>query len=83
MHGHSEYGPLFGSCHDLQITSNGNSSIQSSYTKKKGGASVCYTHFRSYTDTLGRGDATFTGAEIFTTEDYEVWAVIAPAPNAM
>ncbi len=30
---------------------------------------------RHYTDTLGRGVATFTGAENFTLEDYEVWGV--------
>ena len=28
-----------------------------------------------YTDTLGRGAATFTGAQNFTLEDYEVWGV--------
>ena len=28
-----------------------------------------------YTDTLGRADATFTGAKNFTVEDYEVWGV--------
>ena len=61
----SGYGPLFGCGHDLGITSDGSSS---------------YTGFpHSYTDTLGRGDATFTGARNFTPEDYEVWAV-APAP---
>ena len=35
-----------------------------------------YTNLpNSYTDTLGRGQATFTGAQVFTPEDYEVWAV--------
>ena len=29
----------------------------------------------NYTDTLGRGAATFTGAQNFTLEDYEVWGV--------
>jgi hypothetical protein len=46
--------------HDLFITSDGSSS---------------FTNFPfSYTDTLGRGNATFTGAYSFTLEDYEVWA---------
>ncbi len=59
MFGHSGYGPTFGS-NDLGITSDGSSS---------------YTNFPySYTDTLGRGNATFTGASGFTLEDYEVWA---------
>jgi hypothetical protein len=60
MDGHSTYGPSFGGGHDLHISSDGTSS----YTK--------FDH--SYTDTLGRGVATFTGAYIFTPEDYEVWA---------
>jgi hypothetical protein len=35
-----------------------------------------YTNFpHGYTDTLGRGNATFTGALNFTVEDYEVWGV--------
>jgi hypothetical protein len=35
-----------------------------------------FTQFPAhYTDTLGRGHATFTGAKDFTPEDYEVWAV--------
>ena len=60
MYGRSAHGPSFGSGHDLYISSDGSSS---------------YTNFpRSYTDTLGRGNATFTGAKIFTPEDYEVWA---------
>ena len=60
MFGNSAYGPLFGGGFDLCITSDG---------------SLCSTRFpRSYTDTLGRGAATFTGAQHFTPEDYEVWA---------
>ena len=59
MLGHSALGPLFGGGHDLLITSDGSSS---------------YIEFSSYTDTLGRGNATFTGAKHFTPEDYEVWA---------
>ena len=60
MFGYSNYGPSFGGGYDLCITSNGSSS---------------FTRFpRSYTDTLGRGNATFTGAFSFTPEDYEVWA---------
>jgi hypothetical protein len=59
MYGNSSYGPLFGGS-DLHLTSSGDSS---------------YTNFpHTYTDTLGRGDATFTGASKFTAEDYEVWA---------
>ena len=35
-----------------------------------------YTNFsNTYTDTLGRGELTFTGSHDFTPEDYEVWAV--------
>ena len=60
MHGSSAFGPLFGNGCDLYITSDGSGS---------------YTGFpTSYTDTLGRGNVTFTGAKIFTPEDYEVWA---------
>ncbi len=60
MCGGPDYGPLFGSGHDLCIRSDASSS---------------YTQFpHSYTDTLGRGNATFTGAYYFTPEDYEVWA---------
>jgi hypothetical protein len=60
MIGGSDYGPVFGYGCDLFITSDGSSS---------------YTNFpHSYTDTLGRGNATFTGAYSFTLEDYEVWA---------
>ena len=59
----SNYGPTFGSGHDLVIH-------QGSDTGKS------YTNFpHAYTDTLGRGNATFTVAGNFTAEDYEVWAV--------
>jgi hypothetical protein len=59
MCGSSQYGPIFGG-NDLYITSDGSSSG---------------TGFPHYcTDTLGRGNATFTGAKVFTPEDYEVWA---------
>ena len=41
-----------------------------------GDAAQSYTYFPSqYKDALGRGNATFTGARIFTPEDYEVWGV--------
>ena len=60
MYGHSGYGPVFGAGNDLYITSDGSSSA------------TAFPH--SYTDTLGRGNATFTGAKDFTPEDYEVWA---------
>ena len=56
------YGPTFGGGNDLCIHAGGDT----------GGS---YTNFSSYTDTLGRGAATFTGARAFTPEDYEVWAV--------
>ena len=59
----SSYGPTFGGGHDLCLH-------QGSDTAR------CYTNFpSSYTDTLGRANATFTGAQDFTPEDYEVWAV--------
>ena len=59
MYGSSACGPVFGGGYDLYISTDGRSS---------------YTNFSSYTDTLGRGVATFTGASGFTLEDYEVWA---------
>ena len=41
-----------------------------------GDGGQCASYFGShYTDTLGRGVATFTGASNFTLEDYEVWGV--------
>jgi hypothetical protein len=56
------YGPTFGG-HDISIHHGAD-------------AAGSYTGFsHSYTDTLGRGNATFTGAYNFTAEDYEVWAV--------
>ena len=61
MYGYSTYGPRFGD--DINIF--------------PGDAGQSYTNFpHSYADTLGRGNATFTGARNFTPEDYEVWAVI-------
>ena len=60
MFGVSGHGPVFGGGFDLYISSDG---------------SLSHTAFpNSYTDTLGRGKATFTGAYNFTPEDYEVWA---------
>jgi hypothetical protein len=60
MYGYPSHGPTFGGGHDIHISDNGASS---------------YTGFPcSYTDTLGRARATFTGDEDFTPEDYEVWA---------
>ena len=61
MYGSSAWGPLFGGgAGDLYISSDGSSSW----------TALSY----SYTNTLGRGNATFTGATYFTLEDYEVWA---------
>ena len=59
MYGNSSYGPVFGGA-DIQIPSDGSSSV-----------CIFPTY---YTDTLGRANATFTGARNFTAEDYEVWA---------
>ncbi len=59
----SSYGPAFGYYHDLVIHGGGDT----------GGSRTSFPC--SYTDTLGRGNATFTGASDFTPEDYEVWAV--------
>ncbi len=60
MYGGSDYGPVFGNGSDLLISSDGSSS---------------WTAFpSSYTDTLGRGDATFTGAQDYTPEDHGVGA---------
>ncbi len=59
----ASYGPTFGYGSDLGIHEGSDT----------GGS---YTNFPcSYTDTLGRGHATFTGDYDFTPEDYEVWAV--------
>ena len=64
MYCNSNYGPTFGSGHDIVIFEGGD-------------AGQSRTTFpQSYADTLGRGNATFTGAQNFTPEDYEVWAVI-------
>ena len=60
----STYGPTFGGGHDFVIFGSSDGAHP-------------YTNFpHSYADTLGRGNATFTGAKNFTPEDYEVWAVI-------
>ena len=62
MYCNATHGPVFGS--DFRI-------------HNAGDAGQSFTIFPSdYTDTLGRGNATFTGAYNFTPEDYEVWAVI-------
>jgi hypothetical protein len=64
MYCNPNHGPCFGNGHDLGIFP-GSDATQS------------YTNFPyGYADTLGRGNATFTGAYDFTPEDYEVWAVI-------
>ncbi len=59
----SDHGPAFGGGCDLVLHPGGD-------------AARSLTNFpHSYTDTLGRANATFTGASTFTAEDYEVWAV--------
>jgi hypothetical protein len=56
-------GPTFGSGCDMRIHGGGDPGRS-------------YTNFpHAYTDTLGRGNATFTGTHDFTPEDYEVWGV--------
>ncbi len=59
----ASYGPVFGSGNDMFIHGGGDT----------GQSSTAFP--AAYTDTLGRGDATFTGGRKFTVEDYEVWAV--------
>ncbi len=65
MYCHSSRGPCFGNGHDLGLHPGGDTA--QSYTE--------FPYPNGYTDTLGRGHATFTGAYNFTPEDYEVWAV--------
>ncbi len=60
---HPTYGPTFGSVQDLRIHGGGD----------PGTSQTAFP--QHYTDTLGRGAATFTGAKAFTAEDYEVWSV--------
>ncbi len=63
MYCSSTYGPNFGHGVDLALHQGSD-------------AGQSRTSFpTAYTDTLGRGHATFTGAQDFTPEDYEVWAV--------
>jgi hypothetical protein len=67
------YGPAFGGCYDIRTTIDGGYDI-CMHPGADGGQS--YTSFpHGYTDTLGRANATFTGARDYTVEDYEVWAV--------
>ena len=63
MYCYASCGPCFGSGCDIGV-------------HEPGDAAQSYTNFpSSYTDTLGRANATFTGARDFTVEDYEVWGV--------
>ena len=62
MYCHASHGPCFGG-DDISVHCGGDTA--QSYT--------AFPH--GYTDTLGRGNATFTGARDFTVEDYEVWGV--------
>ena len=61
----SNHGPLFGGGYDLGLHPGADTG--QSYTN--------FPNPSGYTDTLGRANATFTGAKNFTAEDYEVWAV--------
>ncbi len=63
MYCNSTYGPTFGGGHDLDFHPGGDTAQ----------SRTNFPHI--YTDTLGRANATFTGALNFTPEDYEVWAV--------
>jgi hypothetical protein len=58
LYHHSSYGPLFGSGPDLQLANNSNSSIGFRVT---------------YTDTTGKGNTTFTGANTFITSEIEIF----------
>jgi hypothetical protein len=58
----SSYGPTFGGGHDIHLANASNSNKSS------------YSNFpTAYTDTTGKGNATFTGARNFTTSDIEVF----------
>ena len=63
MYCQPNYGPTFGGGFDFCIFEGSDA----------GPSRTSFPH--SYADTLGRGNATFTGAQYFTPEDYEVWAV--------
>jgi hypothetical protein len=65
----SNHGPQFG-WGDLTIPQTFPNPSNPAYMEK--GGSIGFPS--SYTDTLGRGNATFTGAKKFNLEDYEVWA---------
>ncbi|CAF3401534.1 unnamed protein product [Rotaria socialis] len=62
LHGNNAYGPTFGGGHDLHICNNSNT-INGSYCN--------ISH--SYTNPLGLGSATFTGARNFQTTEIEVF----------
>ncbi len=58
----SDCGPTFGGGHDIHLANASNANNSS------------YTGFPNYyTDTTGKGNATFTGARNFTTSDIEVY----------
>jgi hypothetical protein len=58
----SNYAPTFGGGHDISSANASNANNSS------------YANFPfSYTDTTGKGNATFTGAKNFTTSDIEVY----------
>jgi hypothetical protein len=62
LYDNSGYGPTFGSNHDLHI-SNGSNANTNSYCNLGG----------SYTDTIGLGQATFTGGRTFQITEIEVF----------
>jgi len=65
MYCNATYGPTFGGGHDIVVHEAGDSQSYTSFPSS----------YSCYTDTLGRANATFTGARNLTVEDYEVWGV--------
>jgi len=62
---HPSYGPTFGGGCDLYVADNSHQNNQS-----------CIWFPYSYVDTTGKGRNTFTGADLFTTSDIEVFSII-------
>jgi len=67
--GQPYYGPCFGN--EALVLSNGTEDSSGQFSI------ASYTQFPfGYVDTLGKGDATFTGAKYFSPVEVEVWAVL-------